>query len=135
MHLNKEQSSLPRLLVFPLLLLVSFGVFLLQRWPNLVLGMASCPLRDMTGLPCPTCGGTHAAVALAEGSWFSALSANPLVAFSALVLGIWSIYALAATLVASLRRSITLGPKEKRATRILAALLLSGTWIWEIIRL
>lgn len=135
MHLIKEQSPLPRLLVFPFLVLALASAFLLQRWPQLVLGLANCPLRDMTGLPCPTCGGTHAAVDLAHGSLFSAFLANPLVAVGAMALGIWAIYALIATLIPNLRHCLILGPKEKRATRILAALFILSTWIWEIIRL
>jgi len=38
-----------------------------------------CLLRTMTGLPCPTCGGTRATLALAGGQWAAALRYNPLV--------------------------------------------------------
>ena len=39
-----------------------------------------CPLRELTGIPCPTCFGTRALVAALTGNWWAALRFNPLVA-------------------------------------------------------
>jgi len=39
-----------------------------------------CPLRELTGIPCPTCFGTRALVAAVGGNWMVALRFNPLVA-------------------------------------------------------
>jgi len=39
-----------------------------------------CPLRELTGIPCPTCFGTRATLALIGGDWRAALRWNPLVA-------------------------------------------------------
>lgn len=39
-----------------------------------------CPLRELTGIPCPTCFGTRATLALIAGDWRAALRWNPLVA-------------------------------------------------------
>jgi uncharacterized protein DUF2752 len=38
-----------------------------------------CPLRTLTGVPCPLCGMTTATVAFTHGQWGSAAAANPLV--------------------------------------------------------
>jgi Protein of unknown function (DUF2752) len=37
-----------------------------------------CPLRTLTGVPCPFCGMTTATVAMTHGSWSAAGAANPL---------------------------------------------------------
>lgn len=39
----------------------------------------TCPLREITGIPCPTCYGTRAMLALVAGDWWRALWFNPLV--------------------------------------------------------
>jgi hypothetical protein len=36
-----------------------------------------CPLRTLTGVPCPFCGMTTATVAITHGNWAAALAANP----------------------------------------------------------
>ena len=37
-----------------------------------------CPLRTLTGVPCPFCGMTTATVAMAHGQWSAAAAASPL---------------------------------------------------------
>ena len=36
-----------------------------------------CAFRQLTGRPCPLCGGTHACAALVEGDFLAAWQANP----------------------------------------------------------
>lgn len=48
-----------------------------------------CPLLDLTGIPCPACGGTRAIAALAQGAWLDALSWNPGVALAGSVALLW----------------------------------------------
>lgn len=44
-----------------------------------------CPAWAILGIPCPTCGGTRAAAAVAAGDLWAALSWNPLVAVLAVL--------------------------------------------------
>ena len=135
MRLAPETDSLPRLLAFPFLAAcgVLAGAFL---WQGRLLEQAAfCPLRTTLGLPCPTCGGTHAALALVRGDVAEAWRQNPLVAAAACGLLLWAATSAVTTLVPSWRFRIDLSPPEKRALRIAAALSLLAAWAYEIVRL
>jgi peptidoglycan/LPS O-acetylase OafA/YrhL len=132
MHLVPEKSPLGRLLVFPFGLMALLGLALVWFQPDLVLRLAHCPLRDLTGVPCPTCGGTGAAVALTEGRWAEALAANPLVTLGGVVFSIWLLAGLVATVVPSLRRELVLTDREKKTARILAVVLLVTGWLYQL---
>jgi hypothetical protein len=54
-------------------------------WLALAPLMPACPFRQITGIPCPSCGSTHAAVALMHGRLGVALAANPLAAIAGVV--------------------------------------------------
>jgi hypothetical protein len=135
MRLEPERSALPRTLALFYLVLAAGGAGLLLVWRETVVGWAHCPLRDLTGIPCPTCGGTHAAVALAELRLGDALRANPLVVVAALLLLIWGAWGLLAFFLPALRRDLVLSPREKRILRVGAIALLAGTWIYQILHL
>src|SRR5690606_7015811 len=47
--------------------------------------VALCWFRRITGLACPSCGGTRLAIAIATGDWGAAVTLNPLL----LALGVW----------------------------------------------
>ena len=47
------------------------------------LPMPSCPLRELTGVPCPLCGSTRTFAALARLDFAAALRLNPLVCVAA----------------------------------------------------
>ena len=134
MKLVPEQSPLARLLAWPLLLLLLGAWLALRLYPDLVLGLSHCPLRDITGVPCPTCGGTHSAAALAAGRWLEALRANPVVVVGLVGFVAWALYCVAATLVPTWRRGLHLSPAEKKAARLLAALIFILAWVWQILR-
>ncbi len=133
MRLVPESSSLARWLVLPFLLMAVAGLAAVRRFPDLALAAAHCPLRDLTGLPCPTCGGTHAAVALAAGRLGDAFAANPLVPLGAALVALWAAWALLAAVAPTLRVRLRLGPRETRAARVLAALLIVLLWARQIV--
>ena len=135
MRTEPERTSLARWLALGLGAVAAAGLALARVFPDLTLRLAHCPLRDSTGLPCPTCGGTHAAVALAAGDWAEAWRANPLVTAAVVAFVLWIAWAAAALAVPRLRVRVVLTAGEKKAARIGAALLLIATWLWEILRL
>lgn len=57
-----------------------FGVCLLGSYLSQRLGVSFtiCALKRFTGLPCPLCGGTRAALALLQGHLAQAIELNPL---------------------------------------------------------
>lgn len=63
------------------------GLLLLVCYITTRLGLAFtiCPLKNFTGLPCPFCGGTRAALALLQGHLRAAFLLNPLAAAFCLI--------------------------------------------------
>ncbi len=134
MRLVPENSPTTRLILFSISPLLVGALLLVRMAPDFILQIAHCPLRDMTGMPCPTCGGTLAATRLVHAHWLEALAANPLVVVVAAVYVLIAGGALAMTLVPSWRRSLALSAQEKRTARWLAILLLILNWAWLVKR-
>jgi Protein of unknown function (DUF2752) len=87
---------------------------------------ALCPLRRLTGVPCPFCGSTTVFMEAGAGHWGAALSANPVTVAAALVF-------LAAPLLAL--DPIAAVGNLPRWTRWLGGLaLLAGSWLWQLHR-
>lgn len=87
---------------------------------------ALCPLRRLTGVPCPFCGSTTVFMEAGAGHWGAALAANPVTVVAALVF-------LTAPLIA-LDPVATLGHVSPRTLWICGAVLLVGSWLWQLHR-
>lgn len=93
----------------------------------------ACPFRAATGLPCPSCGATHAFVAVAHGELALGLFASPLFALVALVLWATTLFVL----LRSLGLSWTLvvpapSPALLRALRGSLVFLLLANWAFVV---
>ena len=130
LRLSAEKSSWPRLLAFPILAVAAIVFFIVREKPDLAFAMAYCPLRDKTGIPCLTCGGTHCLVELVQGHWLAAFITNPLVSIGSIALILWAFYSLIATFCPRIRRQLELSDREKRTAKILAVLFILLTWAW-----
>ena len=134
MLLVPEKSPTLRLLLFSFFPLLLGALILVRMAPDFILGLAHCPLRDITGFPCPTCGGTLAATNLVQAHWLAALTANPMLVLLGALYVLAAGYATAATLVPRWRRSLVLSTHEKRTAKWLAILLLVLNWAWLVKR-
>jgi len=131
-RLRPENSSLARWLVLPFALAGGAGLVAVRWRPDLVLRAAHCPWRDVTGIACPTCGGTHAAAVLATGDVAGAWRANPAVPLGALVLTAWILWAVLAAAVPAWRVQLELSAGEKKAARWGAALFFVALWVRQV---
>ncbi len=101
-------------------------------WLALAPLVPRCPFRTITGIPCPTCGTTRAAVALLDGQLAQALALNPLSTLAAvgflaggLIAPVWAAVKLPVPEVPT--------PLPRWARLGIVALLLVG-WAWVIVR-
>ncbi|HYN93759.1 MAG TPA: DUF2752 domain-containing protein [Pilimelia sp.] len=117
---------------------LGFGVAVAAAlWPHVTAatGLAApCPLRWLTGVPCPACGMTTASVALVRGDVSGALAANPAVFGLAAV-------AAAGTALLVLRAARVLpapvpwSARARRLTGWLVVPLALASWILQVRRL
>ncbi|MEL7061032.1 MAG: DUF2752 domain-containing protein [Acidobacteriota bacterium] len=76
------------------------GIALLAPFAErLALLLPACPLKTSTGVPCPTCGTTRAALLLGDGRVFDALSLYPLPTLLWLVFTVGGLIAAGAAFV------------------------------------
>ncbi len=87
---------------------------------------ALCPLRRLTGVPCPFCGSTTVFMEAGAGHWWAALAANPVTVVAALVF-------LAAPLLA-VDPLGTLVRLPKQVLWIGGGVVLIGSWLWQLHR-
>jgi hypothetical protein len=89
----------------------------------------TCWFRRVTGCPCPTCGGTRAALALLGGDPVGALLHNPLLVTAFVLLGCALLLRLAGG-----RRIVVRWPLGRAATWALALGALLANWAWVMAR-
>jgi len=131
-RLVAERSPFPRLLAFPLLMMVAMFVTLARVNADLLMRSAHCALREGLKIPCPTCGGTLAAIRLAEGKPLEALAANPLLTFGALAGALWCLHAVAATFAPRWRRALEVDRGAALVIRWSIVALLLLNWFYEL---
>ncbi len=87
---------------------------------------ALCPLRRLTGIPCPMCGSTTVFMEAGAGHWTAALTANPFT-----VLAFFVFLAAPLTLIDPIASWARL-PSRRRNVLLGAVLALS--WVWQLHR-
>lgn len=106
--------------------------FLVARFVPLLGLPYTCPLKGLAGIPCATCGMTHAFVHLAHGDLSLALTASPL---GALLAGAAWLFAAADGVRVALGAPLPIPPA--RAVRVATAaglVALLANWAWLLAR-
>lgn len=98
-------------------------------WGGVLPGL--CPLREVTGIPCPTCFGTRAVTALMAGDWRTSLRLNPMVGAAAIGLIAYLPFSIA-TIVGAWPRPRLATLDTAGAARSGVALVLAN-WIYLLI--
>jgi hypothetical protein len=93
-----------------------------------------CPLRTLTGVPCPMCGMTTAATRLAAGQLSVALAANPLVLLLAGLTAVMSVLIAARSLGLAPPAARWTAGRQRNARRVVAVLF-AVSWVFQLYRL
>jgi hypothetical protein len=109
---------------------VCFGYPVLSGYTRLA---PPCPLRTLTGVPCPMCGMTTAATRLATGDLTVALAANPFVLLLAGLTAVMSVLVVARN-IGLAARPARWGPAGHRRARRAVAVLLAASWLFQLHR-
>jgi hypothetical protein len=106
--------------------------FLVARYLPVLALPYTCPARGLLGIPCATCGMTHAFVALAHGDLLDALASSPLGA--ALAAGVWGLVLLDLLRLALGRPFPRIPAGALRLATGAGALALLLNWAWLLAR-
>lgn len=99
-------------------------------WIEFGLPQPGCPLRALTGLPCPTCGSTRLVEALVAGDALGALRWNPLLFCAGALVALWALVSAGSRLLGLPGRRIVLERREGRWLRGLAAAAIALDWAY-----
>jgi hypothetical protein len=92
-----------------------------------------CPLRTLTGVPCPFCGMTTATVALAHGQWSIAARTSPLACLAAgLVIGTAPV--LLARVAGKAAPPRPWSAAARRRTGRIVAVIVACSWVFQLHR-
>lgn len=90
-----------------------------------------CPMRLTTGIPCPTCGGTRAAVGIATLRFQDAWTSNPLLAVGIPLICLLFFIRIAFGRIVQVQGS----PNSKRFFWVFFILIVLSNWVWVIFSL
>jgi hypothetical protein len=102
--------------------------FLAARFLPVLSVPYTCPARALLGLPCPTCGMTHAFVALAHGQLAAAIRASP--AGALLAAGAWGLVLLDLVRLAAGWPLPEVPPRAARVAIAAGVVALVLNWAW-----
>src|SRR5450432_3808599 len=103
---------------------------LLLAWLAVGLPLPRCTFRAVFGIPCVTCGATHAALAFSHREFFNAWRFNPLVTICFFAIAIYDAYAfLVLVRLAPRVRVVWSRPPQRRLAALISGAALLN-WIY-----
>jgi len=131
-RLDRARRRWPAIGVAPMAAVVVWaamvGVFMLVKPADS--DVTLCMFRNATGLPCPACGSTRAAFAVADGRPLDAVAHNPFVTIAAVLGAAWLVLRVGF----ARRVVIDLPPRARVLVWAALAALLGANWIYVIAR-
>jgi len=133
MRLKIRHTSFSELkLGFIYLLIGIIGFIFVRLNQNLFDTIPPCMFRQITGIPCPTCGATHSGYYLSHFQFIQAFLANPFIFFLFIGLILWGANTLAG-LAFKKNIQILLTIKESKLARIIMISSFPLNWIFLIL--
>jgi hypothetical protein len=104
--------------------------------PALARLLPGCVFHALTGIPCPACGTTRAALALLAGDPFAALGFNPLATLAAVAAVTFALMAPLWLAAGGGIPRFTAAPAGglPRGARLLVVSALAAQWAWLVVR-
>ena len=113
---------------------MAFGAVAGAVWLKLGMPVPACRLRELTGVPCPTCGSTRLAEELLRGHVLDAFAANPLVFLALAGLAVWAIASTVTRLLRLPTVRVRLDKRERLVLSLAAVASLAASWVYVILR-
>ena len=110
------------------------GGALAAAWFRLGLPLPVCRFRELTGLPCATCGATRMIEALLHGRILEAAAWNPLVFCGVALLCAWGALSVSRLAFGVPAWRLVVEPRDRRVLGLLAAAAAAAGWVYVIWR-
>jgi Protein of unknown function (DUF2752) len=92
-----------------------------------------CPLRTLTGVPCPLCGMTRAATSLAAGDLGASLAYNPFLLVLALATAVMTVL-MAGRALGVVRPARPLAERARRSVTVVVVAGAAASWLVQLDR-
>jgi Protein of unknown function (DUF2752) len=109
---------------------IAMGILLLHLVGALPV---ACAFKAVTGWPCPTCGATRAATALAGGHLFGAIRQNPLFTLIVLAWAAYIPYGLWAGWADRPRLRVQCSRRDRAVWRMIAIAVIASNWVFLVV--